>query len=383
MSRKRTNKGHPYGHGGAFAISFLFQAKTHFSRFLTLYSLLISDLFFYLHHYPIYDVDVAIMLLLVISGAFFFSFGFANPKKDDATFECTFLIIGRFFIPDLFPCEIALVIALIFPFLFDWEALQKKRGVFFFFLSLIGKIKEEKIATILSKEKGSLAAIYFPVLYIRNPLYFSPSLELDRGIWTITAQILVLRLLTPIMEERGESQKEDKGKDNEDKKAQSPLDPYTLLRLITKFSSFLFVQRNLLSFLMKMLMLIIISKSVDVAFCMDLDSAGSVAEAIPDEAGPSAGAPSPEVLDKTKAILRAHESITSQIRELRQQQGIHVPVGERFTEMLEEKYGGEHMPEIAEHIKQYGTSSRYYKETSGFVNELKEALLRKTRQDKT
>lgn len=197
--------------GGAFAISFLFQAKTHFSRFLTLYSLLISDLFLYFIHYPIYDVDVAIMLLLVISGAFFFSFGFANPKKDDATFEFTFLIIGRFFIPDLFPCEIALVIALIFPFLFDWEALQKKRGVFFFFLSLIGKIKEEKIATILSKEKGSLAAIYFPVLYIRNPLYFSPSLELDRGIWTITAQILVLRLLTPIIEEgeRGESQNED------------------------------------------------------------------------------------------------------------------------------------------------------------------------------
>ena len=157
--------------GGASAVYFLFRAETYFSRFITLYNLLLSDLFLYLHHYPIYDVDVAIMLLLVISGAFFFSFAFHN---DDSTFECTFLIliIGRFFIPDLFPYEITLVIALIFLFLFDRETLQKKKGVFFglilifFFFVICGstgviQIQEINFRMVLLLGIASASAIRF------------------------------------------------------------------------------------------------------------------------------------------------------------------------------------------------------------------------------
>ena len=79
-----------------------------------------------------------ILIVVVISVAFFFLFGFANPKKDDAKLDFTLmiLIIGRFFLPDLFQYAITLVIALIFLFLFDREALQKKRGVFFGLISI-------------------------------------------------------------------------------------------------------------------------------------------------------------------------------------------------------------------------------------------------------
>ena len=122
--------------GGACALYFLFQAKTHFARFYTIYGLLLSDLFLYLHHYGVAMAYVAIITLVI--SAFFFLFGFANPKKDDARFEFTFLVLQvlRFFVPDpfIFHFESIFLVAQIFLFLFDRETLQKKKGVFFGFI---------------------------------------------------------------------------------------------------------------------------------------------------------------------------------------------------------------------------------------------------------
>ena len=76
-----------------------------------------------------------ILIVVVISVAFFFLFGFANPKKDDARFECTFLVllVLRFCVPDpfIFHFESIFLVTKIFLFLFDRETLQKKKGVFF------------------------------------------------------------------------------------------------------------------------------------------------------------------------------------------------------------------------------------------------------------
>ena len=150
-------------------------------------------------------------------------------------------------------------------------------------------------------------------------------------------------------------------------------------------------------------MVMILSKSVDVAFCM---------ESIGNETGPFAidGPPIPHVpleipipeggdvnqdqfwsdldknqLAKLKKVLKAHERIASHIEELRLEEKMRLPGGfqtERIVDMLEETYGPDALIEIEKEIRRKGLNSLFYRETKTIFdyfrrNQITEALLRK------
>jgi hypothetical protein len=103
-------------------------------------------------------------------------------------------------------------------------------------LYLIGRIKEQSFYSVLSECKGMLRGVFIPVLVILNHVF----LEDEYSLWitSLVTHIIVIQLLQFILKKEDEDPDQDKaiksddkgeGDQKGDKKAQSPLDQFSIV----------------------------------------------------------------------------------------------------------------------------------------------------------